>query len=80
MYIYIQQSSPDMPPVDADGGGTGGAAVGDGMSGGGEGVTLTPTGYDEPLELPDGCHHISLTKFLEVNGMKNDCCISNDVL
>lgn len=29
-------------------------------------IALTPTEYEEPLELPDGCHHISLSKFLEV--------------
>lgn len=40
------------------------------MGGGGEGVEMTPTGYEPPLELPDGCHHISLEKFLEVN-----CCV-----
>lgn len=38
----------------------------DGDGGGGDGVALTPAGYDEPLELPDGCHHISLSRFLEV--------------
>lgn len=36
------------------------------MGGGGEGVEMTPTEYEPPLELPDGCHHISLEKFLEV--------------
>ncbi|CAM9753842.1 unnamed protein product [Pylaiella littoralis] len=56
----------DMPPVDTTGGGTGGPAIRYGEGGGGQEVTLTPPGYDEPLELPDGCHHISLTKFLEV--------------
>ncbi|CBN79087.1 hypothetical protein Esi_0176_0038 [Ectocarpus siliculosus] len=54
----------DMPPVRTDGG-SGGDAL-DHMGGGGAGVALTPAGYDEPLELPDGCHHISLAKFLEV--------------
>ncbi|CAM9180802.1 unnamed protein product, partial [Ectocarpus sp. 8 AP-2014] len=56
--------SQDMPPVKTDGG-SGGDAL-DHMGGGGAGVALTPAGYDEPLELPDGCHHISLAKFLEV--------------
>ncbi|CAM9534509.1 unnamed protein product, partial [Ectocarpus sp. 4 AP-2014] len=54
----------DMPPVKTDSG-SGGDAL-DHMGGGGAGVALTPAGYDEPLELPDGCHHISLAKFLEV--------------
>lgn len=31
------------------------------------GVALTPTGDDEPLELPDGCQHISLSHFLEAS-------------
>eukprot|EP00903_Cladosiphon_okamuranus_P011675 g10981.t1 len=59
------QRSPDLPPVEAAS--AGGSAIGQGgMVGGGEGVEITPRGYEPPLELPDGCHHISLEKFLEV--------------
>lgn len=61
-----EMKSPDMPPVET--GSAGGSAIEHGGmgGGGGEGVEMTPTGYEPPLELPDGCHHISLEKFLEV--------------
>lgn len=59
-----------MPPVQT-GVGSGGDAL-DHRGGGGAGVALTPAGYDEPLELPDGCHHISLAKFLEVKSLRLD--------
>ena len=44
----------------------------DGEGGDSGGVALTPKGYDEPLELPGGCHHISLSKFLEVRVMRSE--------
>eukprot|EP00752_Nemacystus_decipiens_P002063 g1974.t1 len=64
--IELLVQSPDMPPVET--GSAGGSAIGHGGmgGGGGEGVEMTPTDYEPPLELPDGCHHISLEKFLEV--------------
>lgn len=34
--------------------------------GGDHEISLTPKGYEDPLELPDGNHHISFSKFLEV--------------
>lgn len=57
-----------MPPVDTSTHGGGSAIDHNDMGGGSEGrVDLTPKDYEPPLELPDGCHHISLEKFLEVN-------------
>lgn len=61
----IEVQAPGVSPLEP---GTGGDVPGH-YEGGGGGVALTPTGYDEPLELPGSSHYISLAKFLEVGSL-----------